>query len=83
MKWPLKVCGYEKFWNALINGGISTSTTTLALWAVSTTGAIPVPTETMIISAVTGVVTSFYAALGAYIARNSDIEPPADQEISE
>lgn len=72
----LRVSGYEKAWAALLSGGMVTAATTLALWLVSLTGAVPVPDAAAIAAAVTGVVASLFAAAGAFIATNSAPEKP-------
>lgn len=75
----MKIVGYEKAWAALLSGGMVTAATTLALWAVSLSGAVPVPDAAAISAAVTGIVASLFAAAGAYIATNSpqqDETPP-------
>jgi hypothetical protein len=68
----MKIVGYEKMWGAFLAGGSLTATTTLALWLMGLTGAIPVPDEAMISAAVTGFVASIFAALGAYLPTNTD-----------
>lgn len=65
------IVGKEKFWAALLNGGMVTAATTLALWMVSLTGAVPVPDEAAIVAAVTGTISALFAAFGAYIATNT------------
>jgi hypothetical protein len=68
--------GYEKAWAALLGGGMMTSATTVALWAASLNGAVSVPDEAMIVAAISGIVTSIFAALGALIATNTQGQPP-------
>ena len=75
----MKIAGYEKAWAALLSGGMVTAATTLALWLVSLTGAVPVPDAASIAAAVTGVVASLFAAAGAFIATNSAPAAPPDQ----
>ncbi len=69
------ISGYEKAWAALLSGGMVTAATTLALWAMSLTGAVPVPDAVAVGSAVTGIVASMFAAAGAYIATNTEPKP--------
>lgn len=76
----MKIVGYEKFWLALLNGGLSTAVTTFALWAMSLTGSVPVPDETTIVAAVTGVVASLFAALGAYFGTNTEVKEETGNE---
>ena len=57
-----QVAGYEKFWQALLSGGMSTSVTMLVLWAVSsvsTTIAAPTPMPTKPHSAIGVSMTRF------------------------
>lgn len=69
----LKIAGYEKFWAALVGGGMSTAATTLVLAgaSVATRGVVPMPGPDLIAGALTGVVASIFSAMGAYLATNS------------
>jgi len=65
------VLGKEKFYAALLGGGMATAVTVLAQWAVSGTGAFEAPGPDAIRSAVDGVVVALFAAAGAYLATNT------------
>ena len=67
----MRIAGYEKFWAALLGGGMATAAQVLALWSFSATGAFPSPGPEAIANAVTGIVTALFAAAGAYLAANS------------
>lgn len=69
------VLGKEKFWAALLGGGMATAVNVIALWAVSQSGAFPSPGPEAIAAAVSGVVASIFAAAGTYLATNT---PPPD-----
>ena len=78
----MKIKGYEKFWNALLQGGTATFVTTLAIWGLSTVATgIPAPTPTAITAAVGGLIGTFFSAIGAYMATNSPI--PENTAIEE
>lgn len=70
--------GYEKFWAALLGGGMATAVTILAQLAVSRTGAFEAPGPDEIQGAISGIVTALFAAAGAYLATNTNDpeEPP-------
>lgn len=72
--------GYEKAWGALLGGGMMTAATTFALWATSASGAVTAPDEAAIVAAVTGVISSLFAAAMAFLATNTPLEPPAPAE---
>jgi hypothetical protein len=76
----MQIQGYEKFWAALLTGGMVTAATTLALWITSLTGAVPVPDEATIAAAVTGIVASLFSAAGAYLATNTTPTHPEDNK---
>lgn len=66
------VAGYEKFWAALLGGGMAAAVTILVQWGMSGTGAFDAPGPEEIRSAVAGVVSTVFAAFGAYLATNTD-----------
>jgi hypothetical protein len=68
--------GYEKAWAALLGGGMMTAATTMALWTASLGGAVTAPDEATIVAAISGTITSIFAALGALIATNTQGQPP-------
>ncbi len=72
----MRLQGYEKAWAALLGGGMMTAATTLALWVASLSGAVDAPDKAAIVAAVSGTVTSIFAALGALIATNTQGQPP-------
>lgn len=65
------VLGKEKFWAALLGGGMATAINVLALWAFSATGAFPSPGPEALAAAVSGIVSAIFAAAGAYLATNT------------
>jgi len=70
-----QVAGYEKFWQALLSGGMSTSVTMLVLWAVSSVSTtIAAPTPELIVGAISGFVATIFAALGALFATNTPVD---------
>lgn len=71
----IKVVGYEKAWLALLGGGTVTAATTLSLWLASIGGAVTAPDEAAIAAAITGLVASVFAALGAFLGTNTPTEP--------
>ncbi len=80
------VAGKEKFWNALTNGGFVTAVNVIALYLASLLGAVDVPDKAMIATAITGLTAATAAAIGAYLATNSQpthisvlAEPASDQ----
>lgn len=72
------IAGKEKAWSALLAGGTVTAATTFAIWLMSLTGAIEAPGPDAIHAAVTGIVASVFAAMGAYVATNT---VPADKPM--
>lgn len=72
-KMPYIVRGKEKFWNALLGGGMVTVVTVFALWAVSGTGAFEPPGPEEIRMAVVGFVAGTFAATLAYLSPNSPV----------
>lgn len=76
----MKIQGYEKAWLALLGGGTVTAATTLAMWLMALTGAVPVPDAATIAAAVTGLVASLFAAAGAFLGTNSEPSPTAPAE---
>ena len=69
--------GREKFWAALLGGGMATAINVLALWLFAQTGAFPSPSPEALAAAVSGIVSAIFAAAGAYLATNTTPEPPA------
>ena len=63
--------GYEKFWAALLGGGMAAAVTVIVQWLVSGTGAFEAPGPEEIRAAVDGVVVALFAAAGAYLATNT------------
>lgn len=69
------VLGKEKFWAALLGGGMATAINVFALWGFSQTGAFPGPGPEAIAAAVSGIVSAIFAAAGAYLATNTPAVP--------
>lgn len=67
----MKIAGYEKFWAALLGGGMAAAVTVVAQWLVSGTGAFDAPGPEEIRAAVAGIVATIFAAAGAYLATNT------------
>ena len=67
----MKIQGYEKFWAALLGGGMAAAVTVIVQWLVSGTGAFEAPGPEEIRAAVDGVVVALFAAAGAYLATNT------------
>lgn len=73
----MRIQGYEKFWAALLGGGMASAVTVIAQWGVAGSGAFEAPGPEEIRAAVAGVVATIFAAAGAYLATNTPDEPPA------
>ncbi len=71
------IVGYEKAWAAFLGAGMAGAATTLAIWAMSLTGAVAAPDEAAIVAAITGIVAAVFAGVLAFIATTTPT-PPED-----
>jgi hypothetical protein len=84
---PFVLKGYEKFWQALLTGGMQTAFYTLTVWWLSTMNTlIPVPDVAVILVAVASVWQTLFTAFSVLVTGNTPTEentklPPDDTMV--
>jgi hypothetical protein len=67
----LKLKGNEKFWNALLGGGMVAAVNTLVLWMLSSFTTIPMPDVAMVMAAIFAVIQTLFTAAIVYVTGNT------------